>query len=285
MKHILPAIIITAMQFFSFNSFAQTQQPGETPAPSPAQPAAQPVVQKTAVTFFAGAIYSSRLHYYGRTDNEKSSALLPTLMLQFDSAHIYVSGTAVLLNNKEQTMDYAGTVAEVGYKFGKLKGLNGNVYVNKFFYNTTQLPQSALKAQVGTNLSHLNKIINVTASASAAFSDKTDFFTSAGLNKNFKWKKDKAVFVVTPTFLLNVGSQNYTQLKDVNTNQNSKRFSILSYEINMPLIYARKHLYFIVTPSYVIPENLITVPGHPELSEMGSNLFFANVTVLYSFKK
>jgi len=276
MKNILPAFVILTLFIVNKISAQQTQLQATT---SPV-----PVVEKTTATFFAGAIFSSRLHYYGRTDDLKSSALLPTLLVQFDSAHLYISGTAVLLNNKQQTLDYAGTVAEAGYKFGKQKGIAGNAYVNKFFYNTQQLPQSALKAQTGLNLSHLNKIINITATGSVAFSDKTDFFSSAGVNKNFKWRKDKAVFVITPTALINAGSQNFTQLKNM-APENSTRFSVLSYEFNIPLIYARKHVYFIVTPSYVIPQNLVTIPGHPELSEKGENLFYANATLLFSFKK
>jgi hypothetical protein len=287
-----PLILLICLAFFiPYAGFSQTQ-----PQTTTTQPVVQPVIEKTTATFFAGAVFASRLHYYGRTDSLKSSALLPTVLIQFDSAHLYISGTAVFLNNKEQSMDYAGTVAEAGYKFGKAKGIAGNVYVNKFFYNTGQLPQSALKAQTGINLSHLNKIINITASGSAAFSDKTDFFSSAGLNKNFKWRKGQNVFVVTPTFVLNAGSQKFVTSKNKSNIpgiplpgqeviESSERFSILSYEMSVPLIYARKHVYFIVTPSYVVPENVVTVTNHPELSEKAANLFYTNVTVLFSFKK
>src|SRR5882757_949537 len=107
---------------------------GQTQTGSP-NTTTQPVIEKTAATFFAGVVFASHLHYYGRTDSLKSNALLPTVLVQFDSAHVYVSGTGVFLNNKQQTMEYAGTVAEAGYKFGKLKGIAGNIYVNKFFYN------------------------------------------------------------------------------------------------------------------------------------------------------
>jgi len=257
----------------------------------------QPVLQKTTLTVFAGAVFAPVLHYFGRTDNEKSNAVLPTVLLQFDSAHVYVSGTAVLLNNKIQSFDYAGTVAEAGYKFGKQKGLGGNVYVNKFFYNTTQLPQNALKAQTGLNLSYLDKIINITASGSAAFSDKTDFFASAGLNKNFRWRKNKQVFVVIPTVLVNAGTQNFThayykglETPGVDWSEDyvaarSKEFNTLSYEFSVPLVYAIKHFYFIVTPTYVVPDHVIGIPSHPELTQKAGNIFFANVTALFSFKK
>lgn len=294
MKYLLPTIALSCSFVLPPALFAQSQTQATT-SPAPTQPAVQAPVEKTAVTFFGGAVFASRLHYYGRTDSLTSSALLPTILVQLDSVGLYASGTSVLLNNKQQTLDYAGTIAELGYKFGKLKGITGNVYVNKFFYNSRQLPQSALKAQTGFNLSHLNSIVNITATGSAAFADKTDFFASAGLNKNFKWRKGKAVFVVTPTFVANGGSQNFISSNKGNIGglplpgqeviESNKRFNLLSYEMSIPLIYARKHIFLIVTPSYVIPENVITVPNHPEWSEMASNLFYTNITLLFSFKK
>jgi hypothetical protein len=260
----------------------------------PAAPVVKPV-KKTISTILAGAVFAPRLHYYGRTDSLKSSALLPTLLIQFDSIGIYASGTSVFLNNRIQSMEYAGTIAELGYKFGKYKGLTGNVYVSKFFYNTTQLPQSALKAQAGTNLAYLTKPVNITLTGSAAFSDKTDFFASGGLNHNFKWIKGKSVLVITPTAVANAGSQNFTNtyykqnipglhLPPQEVTENSKRFTLLSYDFSLPVVYAYKGLFLIATPTYVVPDNVIKVPNHPELSETASNLFFVNLTALYSFR-
>lgn len=294
------AALLTMLLFFK-TSFAQQQNESQGQAltqnqtPQPQVPVS--AVKKTTATVLGGLVFAPRLHYYGRTDQLTSNAVLPTINIQFDSIGIYASATSVLISNKQQTLDYAGTIAEAGYRFGKFTGFNGNVYGNKFFYNTTQLPQSALDEQVGTNLNFNNKLINITATGSAAFSDeRTDYFASGGLNKNFKWKRKKGVFVVTPTYVLNAGSQNFTNVKykenlgtpvtgtDEEIFENNRSFKILSHEFSVPLIYARKHIYFIITPSYIIPENLVMIPNHPELSETGKNLFYANVTVLYTFK-
>jgi len=251
--------------------------------------------RKTVVSFLAGPIYAPVLHYYGRTDSLKSSALLPTLYIQFDSIGLYVSATSVFLNDQTQTLVYAGTITEAGYKFGqKVKGFGGNVYANKFFYNTTQLPQSALEEQVGTNLTYLYKYINFTASASLAFSNTTDIFTSAGINHTFKKVKGKNIYLAMPAFIVNVGTQNF-----INTSyktailpltppqevlQSNKRFALLDYELSIPLVLARKNIYAILTPSYIIPENIVSVPNHPELSERGGDIFYINIAFLYSFK-
>jgi hypothetical protein len=252
--------------------------------------------RQTVATLLLGPIYAANLHHYGRTDSLKSSALLPTLYLQFDSAGWYISATSVYITNKTEPLTYAGTITEGGYKFGqKLNGFGGNVYANKFFYNSAQLPQSALQEQVGSNFYYLDKAINLSGSASLAFSDKTDGFVSLGANHIFKYVKGKNVFLATPTFVANAGTQNFT----TSTNQpgtipgitpsqqelaNSSRFTLLDYELTMPLVYARNHLFIIITPSYIVPENVYTVAGHPELSETASDLFYVNLTVLYSFK-
>jgi hypothetical protein len=251
--------------------------------------------KKTAVTFLAGLIYAPVLHYYGRTDSLKSNALLPTVYIQFDSIGLYVTATSVLLSNETQKLFYAGTITEAGYKFGqKVKGFGGNVYGNKFFYNTTQLPQSALQEQAGANLYYLYKYINFTASASLAFSNTTDIFTSAGINHTFKKVKGKNIYLAMPTFIANIGTQNFINASykagtlpltpPQEVLQNNRRFTLLDYELSIPLVLARKHIYAILTPSYIIPENIVSVPNHPELSEKGSNLFYINIAFLYSFK-
>jgi hypothetical protein len=275
--------------FFSSKLMAQT------PVISDSTKSNTDSTKKTVVSFLAGPIYAPVLHYYGRTDSLKSNALLPTVYIQFDSIGLYVSATSVLLSNETQTLVYAGTITEAGYKFGqKLKGFGGSIYGNKFFYNTTQLPQSALQEQAGTNLYYLYKYINFTASASLAFSNTTDIFTSAGINHTFKKVKGKNIYLAMPTFIANAGTQNFINasykagtlplIPPQEVLQNNRRFTLLDYELSVPLVFARKHIYAILTPSYIIPENIVSVPNHPELSEKGSDLFYINIALLYSFK-
>jgi len=252
--------------------------------------------KRTVLTILTGPIFAPELHYYGRTDSLQSNALLPTAYFEFDSIGVYASATSVFISDKSQTLTYAGTITEAGYKFGqKVKGFGGSVYGNKFFYNnTSQLPQSALKEQVGINLSYLDKYVNFTASGSLAFSNTTDGFVSLGINHIFKKIKGKNIYLATPTFVANAGTQNFnsaryqTAVLPITVPQelisSSRRFTILDYELSVPLIYARNHFFFIATPSYILPVNVITVAGHPELSEKASNLFYVNLTVLYSFK-
>ena len=252
--------------------------------------------KKTIATIFAGVNYVPNLHYYGRTDSLKSSAVIPTALIQFDSSGFYLSGSAVFIDNAAQNLQYGATVTEAGYKFGKQKGIAGSIYANKFFYQTKTLVQSALKEQAGLNLSYLNKIVNINSTALAAFSGNTDFFASAGLDHSFKITTGKTVFVITPTAVANAGTQNFTHsyykksnflifpAADKQVTESSNQFNILSYEFSIPVVCAINNFYIIATPGYVLPKSVITVTNRPDISERATNLFYTNISLLYSFK-
>jgi hypothetical protein len=251
---------------------------------------------KTTATIFAGVAYVPNLHYYGRTDSLKSSALIPTVLVQFDSSGFYISGSAVFIDNPAQSLQYGATVTEAGYKFGKKKGIAGSIYANKFFYQTKELVQSALKEQAGLNISYLNKFVNINSTAVAAFSGNTDFFASAGLDHAFKFTAGKSVFVITPTAVASAGTQNFTHtyykknnflllpVADQQVTASSRVFNILSYECSMPIVWAIKNCFIVATPGYVMPQHIITVAGRPDISERARNLFYTNITLLYALK-
>ncbi len=296
MKNIVPISIFLLL--INANIFAQEQNKIQSQVQVQAPPAILAIPVKTTATFLGGLVFAPRLHYFGRTDSLKSNALLPTFTFQFDSVGLYGSGTAVFLSNTKQSFQYAGTIIEAGYRFGKQKGLTGNIYGNKFFYNTTQLPQAAFQEQLGANFNYLMKPFNISATGSTAFSkERSDFFASFGVNKYFTKKLKNGVFLISPTYVLNAGSQNFTNVHssgsltgnvpgmNQQTVEKNRSFKILSHEISIPLIYARKHIYFILTPSYVLPQNIITIPKRSDLSEYAQNLFYVNATVLFSFKK
>lgn len=262
-----------------------------------AAPAADSVkITKTAATVFGAVAFVPNLHYYGRTDSLKSSALLPTILVQFDSSGFYISGSAVFIQNTLQTMDYGAAITEAGYKFGKKKGLAGSIYADKFFYRDKQLVQSALQAQAGATISYLNKIVNINTGFITAFSNKTDFFASAGADHSFKFSKGKSVFVITPTAVAGAGTQSFTYsyykknnvlgfpLSSQQVTETSRRFNLLSYEFSMPSVWAYRKLFLVITPGYVIPKNVITVAGRPDISERAGNLFYTNLSILYTLK-
>jgi hypothetical protein len=56
-----------------------------------------------------------------------------------------------------------------------------------------------------------------------------------------------------------------------------KSFNILSYEFSMPVIFAKDKFQLLLTPAYVIPQNLIIVQDRPDLSEIGKKLFYITI--------
>lgn len=292
MKLAKQALFICGVMALSATTFAQEQLPVDsipvTPPPV--------VVQKKKTSFTVSSSYLSKLHFYGRTDSLRSTALVPNLNLQFANG-IFLSSSFIFINNKVQSLKYAATVAGAGYNFGKSKGFAGSIYADKFFYANENLVQSSQKGQAGMRLSHLNKILDVNVAASTVFSNKADYFASVGLDHIFVYKAKKSVFVFIPTITANGGTQNFTnsyyKTRYVNgipvgqeqVTEQSKRFQLLSFDVSAPLAYAYKNLIVSLTPGYVIPQNIIKVDGRPDLSENASNLFYANVGVAYKFRK
>ena len=130
---------------------------------------------KKRTAFTISISYLPKLHFYGRTDNLKSTALAPGALIQFGNG-IYLSSAVILLNNKQASMQYAATVAGAGYIFGKEKGFAGSVFGDLFFYANKDHVQSSQKGQVGYNLSYLNPVLNINNNSSIVFSGNNKFW-------------------------------------------------------------------------------------------------------------
>ena len=61
------------------------------------------------------------------------------------------------------------------------------------------------------------------------------------------------------------------------------KINILAYEFSMPVVLAKNKLQIILNPAYVIPQNLITVEGRPDLSERGKNMFYITAGAKITF--
>jgi hypothetical protein len=251
---------------------------------------------KKETQFKIGAYYSSHLNYYGRTDSLRSSGFFPMAELWFNES-FYINAAPVFVNNASASFDYAGTVTTIGYQFNAENKWLGNIYLVKPFYeNNSQLVQSALKAQGAFALTNLNKVINITGGADVKFSDKVDFGVTGGIDHIFRHQfEDNTVLVIDPSAYIFAGTQQFTNTYYKKSNfllfpgveqtvsENVKNFNVLSYEFSMPVILAKGKFQFLFTPSYVIPQNLITVQNRPDLSERGKEMFYATVGAKVSF--
>lgn len=273
--------IIVVFLFSSLSIYAQSEDSTTDAAKKTQVP--------VAVTFNSG------LNYYGRTDSLKSKGIYPSVGINFKNG-LYINSSFVFINNKAAT-NYAATIVEGGYEFGgSTHKFSGNIFINGFFYKQKTLVQSAVKATSGINLTWLSKAIDFNIGTDGKLSNDIDIDASFGLDHIIRINKvGNGIIVVDPSAYIYTGTQNfsksYLQQKNVLflpageqlITTNSKKFNILSYEFSMPVVYAIGKMKLIIDPAYTLPQNLITVPGHPEQSETGSNLFYFTTTVKFTF--
>lgn len=243
--------------------------------------------------FSASVNYQSALHYFGRTDSLKSSGLFPSVGFQSKTG-LYAQGNFIFVQNASQANTYIGTTIEAGYRFPQTTHFSGNLFYSQFFYkDKSTLVQSALKSQTGINLSYLNKIANINGGVDLKFSNQTDAGATLGLDHLFLFADPEThtAFAFDPSVYVYAGTQKFstTYLEKKNllgipvaqqsTEQQVTQFNVLSYEISMPVVFVMGKFNASVTPAYVIPQNLVTVAGRPDLSERGKEMFYVTLSV------
>lgn len=276
MKKTTPCITAFLLTLASFAGFAQTDSTSKA----------------NKVKFKLSMNYNSGLNYFGRTDSLQSKGVFPLAEIWFGSK-FYVNAAPIFVYNKLQPLEYAGSVATLGYLSVSDKWIS-NLYLLKPFYKeSSELVQSALKAQTGASFTRLNKILNVTAGGDVKFSDKVDFGATAGVDHIIRIQNKKSVVVLDPSFYVNAGTQNFSRTykrktgglipREQEVTENVQQFSVLSYEASMPIIYAKGKVQLIATPAYVMPQNLMKVENRPDLSETGRNMFYTTLALKYTF--
>ena len=246
---------------------------------------------KQKTQFKLSVNYNSHLNYYGRTDSLRSSGIFPMAEVWF-TPDVYINAAPVFVNNKLSQFDYAGTVATIGYQHVSAKSITSVYFLKPFYTQQSQLVQAALKAQTGFTVTWLNKLIDLTAGADAKFSDKTDFGLSGGIDHLVKKQfADNAVLVIDPSAFIYAGTQQFTNtyLKHNNflllpgtpqqLSESVNHFNVLSYEFSVPVVFAKSKLQLLLTPSYVIPQNLIEGENNNGAAETGRKMLYATAAV------
>jgi hypothetical protein len=253
---------------------------------------------KKPATFTVGLDFYSNLHYYGRVDSLRSTAWVPNVFWQFGKG-FFLNSSLIFINSSGQALKYTAATIGAGYKWrkpGQVKGWAGSVYASKFFFSNQILIQSSQEGQIGGTLNYLNKFANLNMGSSIVFGDESDFFFNIGTDHLFKkvWDKGsyKNIFAAIPTLNINAGTQRFNNsyyqirlfpLTDTLVTESSKKFKVLSVELNVPFVYIHNKIAFTFTPGVVFPTNVIKVAGRPDLSENAKTLGYANFGISYSF--
>jgi len=253
--------------------------------------------KKETVQFKIGVYYNSNLNYLGRTDSLRSSGIFPLAELWFGKG-FYINAAPVFINNAISSFEYAGTVTSAGYRFSNKKNtFGGNLFFTKPIYkDNSQLVQSAVKSQFTSSLTWSNRIINITAGADVRFSDNVDYGATGGIDHLFRFEPgNNFVLVLDPSAYVYAGTQKFTKTYYKQSNfllfpgaqqqvtETANKFNILSYEFSIPVVLAKGKLQLIANPAYVIPQNLLKVDGHPDLSERGKEMFYITLGGKISF--
>jgi hypothetical protein len=242
--------------------------------------------------------YNSGMNYYGRVDSLKSTGFYPYLGINFKNG-LFVNSTFVFTHNSVVT-DYAATLLTGGYNFkNKQDSWAGTLSASYYLYNEqSELVQSAVKAEGNFSISNLNKIINTTVGINTKYSNQFDFGAQVSLDHIVRIEHpfgNNHVIVIDPGAAVYAGTQNFTKtyyeernflifpLPDQEVTENSRQFNILSYELSVPVIYGIGKFNLVFNPAYVLPQNVIIVPGRPDLSERAENLFYFTLTGKFTF--
>jgi len=247
--------------------------------------------EKVKPSIKVGLFGVSRLNYYGRTDSLKSSGFFPVLEV-WGNNHLYVSAAPVFINNSTVSSVYGGTVIAAGYMFRNKKWVGNNYFSVPLYRPNSGLVQERLKFQATAGISRITKIITINTSADLKYSGEIDYSVSAGLDHLFRFQTPKGlVIALDPSVYLNAGTQHYTRTSfkqsgfpllppvQQSVEEKVRRFSILSCEFSMPVVMAKGRFQFILNPAYSIPQNIITVAGKPDLSELGQNMVYVTAGI------
>jgi hypothetical protein len=254
-------------------------------------------IDKDKITLKLGINYNTGLNYFGRTDSLKSTGVFPLAELWL-SKNVYLNAAPVFVNNAVQRMEYSGTVTSLGYLHSTDRWVTNLYFLKPFYKENSQLVQSALKAQAGMSFTMLNKVINLSVGGDAKWSDKIDFGATAGIDHLIrKQMTDQWVLVIDPSFYTYAGTQNFTTTyykknagflvlpgSSEQVSENTTKFNVLAYEFSVPVVYAKGNWMALLTPSYILPQNLVTVAGRPDLSERGQNTFYATIGLKYTLQ-
>lgn len=239
--------------------------------------------------FKLSANYNSSLHYYGRTDSLRSSGFFPMAELWFGKK-VYISAAPIFVRNQVTSFNYAGSVATVGYLHVAPKAIT-HLYVLKPFYKqSSQLVQSALKAQSGALVSLRSRVINLSLGGDVKWSNGFDYGAQAGLDHIVRLQKKANIFIINPTITASAGTQSFMRTyvqkagglfpRNETVTESGKIFRVLAYEASVPFIWAKNKIQLTATPAYVVPQNLQHDAGNVE---RGGPMFYTTLSARYSF--
>lgn len=249
--------------------------------------------------FRASLNYLSNAVFFGRKDSVRVPYITPGITYNHKSG-AFISASASILNSQQESRIDLMSIG-AGYNFKIASNLLGGIYADKYFYNTASVNvRSDLTAAAGAYAFYNPNKFGVSAGVDLLFSDKADatanlgFFCNVNLDQAEKWS-------LMPSVTAYAGTQNFytgfagrsTTGRRSNSNisatsiSQSSRFSILAYELSVPLSYDAAKWGISFAPVYAMPVNPVTfknnLTGSTVKLENLQNSFYFDIGVYFKF--
>jgi hypothetical protein len=246
-------ILVISAGFWSLHCSGQTDSLGTDKTDSTAK--------KSTLTL--GATYSNNADYYGQKAVEATPYLAVSATYRFHSG-FYLSGLVYRLL-KDSVNTISAENLRGGFQFNISKKLSADIsYSHTFYPAYSPLLQASNPDNVSAGLTYEN-FLSSTLTADYAFGKTTDFFVTAGTGKqiNLGHITQKDIITLTPTFTVTAGTQRFyqtyliekklqdsllgiilppltgPQTSEISQTVTTTQFSVLSYNLNIPLAYSR----------------------------------------------
>ena len=292
---IIVITIITFSTFFNqFNTYAQSDS------------GAKKSYFKVGVNYLSNAVYS------GRKDSSVVSYITPSIGY-YNKSGFYVDGTMSLLANSSDAGSIDEILLEAGYEFSIKDNFDAGLYASKYFYsNNSYSVTSELQGGIGGYFTYDAGLVSIGGGADVLISIGTDLTVNGNLSHGFSFGNDNNSWNITPTAEVNAGTQSFyrayyknrkfgftspgskgkghnsgkvstSSSKTISFKQ-SNSFSILDYELSIPVTYDAKGWGLFATPTLALPVNPASyeVDGVAQ-TETLSTSFFVKVGIYFKF--
>ncbi|WP_157986468.1 hypothetical protein [Chitinophaga alhagiae] len=252
-------------------------------------------------TFTLGAVYANNANYYGQKAEEKMPYVAASAALRFRSG-IYFTGVAYRLLNDSGAVVSAGS-AGAGIAFNLSKKLVADLSYNYTFYPAhSPFLQAASPHSAGASLQY-EYWMTTGLNLDYNFGKQQDAFVTLSTEKMislFSLAKGKDLVTLTPAIDVTAGTQHFYETyitekrwrdsllgvplppvlnlpgSTETATRETSRFSMLSYNLRVPLAYNRAH--YMIEAAY----QLSVLDKNAESAGGTANSFF-NLSVYYQF--
>jgi len=224
-----------------------------------------------------GVRYASDYYYMGRADSAKAPYLSPSIGYYHKSGLSIRSSLSYLTASDEGRIDLF--TLSGGYDYYGKKVAAGFSVSEYFFNDLSYAVQAEMSTYLNAYAGYDFSVFMLYADASLGFSESTDVFLGAEINRTFYAIKNK--LRITPAVYINAGTQKYyseyyntrstqtgsgkgkggqqpTPTQDAQILE-SEKFQVLDYEADLQVSYKIQNVRFYISTTWTFPVNPSTV--------------------------